>query len=201
MSTSKRLVMAPDGGIGDNRPPVTTTWCETELAMSRPHWTLRTNSSRGLIVRANDTPAATPWATGAAALVRSMLMLTVPGFRFDGVSASASSTASASVDSAAGPRRPAAVGSPRRRAVRSATDLRGRRSARGEPGGRAPRWPPSSPSIKVTSQGPRSGSNGEGSSRAMSSRSWLRSPGLPNAIVRRCLAALKSGFSTHPGRT
>ncbi len=69
----------------------------------------RTNRSTGLIVRANDTPAATPAATGAAALVRSMLMLTVPGLRLGEaatsgvtVSGAASTASSAAAATSAG---------------------------------------------------------------------------------------------------
>ena len=82
-NASNRLLIDRDGDNGDNRPPVTTTCRETELATSKLRWTPRTTASTGSIRIAAATPLATPLAIGCTAPARSMVTLTVPGFRRD----------------------------------------------------------------------------------------------------------------------
>ena len=105
-NASNRLLIDCDGDNGDNRPPVTTTCRETELATSKLRWTPRTTASTGSMRIAADTPLATPLAIGCTAPATSIVTLTVPGLRRDARLADDESTSSvataASVASAGG---------------------------------------------------------------------------------------------------
>ena len=214
-STSKRVPIEPDGVSVDSAPPGTTSWRETELTIPTPRCTPRTTVSTGSRLRATPMPAA----TGRANVVRSTVIVTVPGRRsaiehgrrrrlggrrVGAVAAAAgdrcaaaTSTASA-LDAGSGPSSRSFISSTPPTPSVSTWSARRYSAAR----------PPSRPSMTVRSHGERDVSNWVASTSPTRSRTWRRSPGAGMAssahvvpgVERRVAGPARVGCASGSGR-